>query len=150
MIFPYRSIISSGPNGDFYLLRRPEIPISIVGSTRSGSYIALVDSGSDQTIIPKSIATYLGIDEVSEAGPKASVFGGQRVELMTAQATFKLEEAGQVLEWKESVAVFDFPVKEDETVILGHAGFLDYFTATFDGKQGLLTLNPNDELPLIK
>jgi hypothetical protein len=33
-------------------------------------------------------------------------------------------------------------------VILGHDGFLDYFTATFDGKAGTLTLLPNDELPI--
>ena len=32
-------------------------------------------------------------------------------------------------------------------MILGHAGFLDYFTATFDGNSGTLTLIANDELP---
>ena len=35
-------------------------------------------------------------------------------------------------------------------IILGHTGFLEYFTATFDGKFGALTLVPNDELPAIE
>ena len=31
--------------------------------------------------------------------------------------------------------------------VVGSSGFLDYFTATFDGKAGHLTLVPNEDLP---
>jgi hypothetical protein len=41
-------------------------------------------------------------------------------------------------------------VKERSAVILGHAGFLDYFEATFDGKLGTLSLRANDDLPGVK
>jgi hypothetical protein len=34
-----------------------------------------------------------------------------------------------------------------ETLILGHQGFLDYFTATFDGDNCVLDLKPNPHLP---
>jgi hypothetical protein len=38
---------------------------------------------------------------------------------------------------------------EEETVILGHQGFLDYFTATFIGEECVLDLEPNSYLPRI-
>ena len=50
--------------------------------------------------------------------------------------------------WNTPVCFFEFPTANEETVILGHAGFLDYFTATFDGKLGIVTLIPNDDFPL--
>jgi hypothetical protein len=34
-----------------------------------------------------------------------------------------------------------------ETLILGHQGFLDYFTASFDGDECALELTPNRHLP---
>lgn len=45
----------------------------------------------------------------------------------------------------------EFFVADDtsqETLILGHQGFLDYFTASFDGEQCLLDLQPNPQLPM--
>jgi hypothetical protein len=34
-------------------------------------------------------------------------------------------------------------------VILGHEGFLDFFTAVFDGEHCTLELTPNSGLPLL-
>ena len=62
MNFPYSTIISHDPDsGDFLLLRRPEIPITIGGPEREAAYVGLVDTGSDNTIFPLSVADYLGI-----------------------------------------------------------------------------------------
>ena len=36
---------------------------------------------------------------------------------------------------------------DEETIILGHQGFLDYFTATFIGEECALELEPNSYLP---
>jgi hypothetical protein len=148
VIFPYSSIISADPGtGDFLLFRRPEIPVTISGPIGSATYVGLVDTGSDNTIFPRSVAELLGISVQTSSGPAASVFGGQRVQLLTGEAILKLESDGQTLIWKTAVCFFDFATPEEETVILGHSAFLDYFTATSDGKSGVLTLIPNDELP---
>jgi hypothetical protein len=45
------------------------------------------------------------------------------------------------------ICFYDFASSQDETVILGHAGFLDYFTATFEGRSAIVTLTANDDLP---
>jgi hypothetical protein len=110
--------------------------------------LALVDTGSDNTILPRSIATDLGIPLRDAPGPPASVFGGYTVRLLTGEVTLRIQSDNETVEWRTEACFFEFPNREDETVILGHAGFLDYFTATFDGKLGELTLIPNDELPL--
>jgi hypothetical protein len=36
-----------------------------------------------------------------------------------------------------------------ETLILGHQGFLDYFTASFNGDECTLELTPNRHLPTV-
>jgi predicted aspartyl protease len=148
MKFAYSSIISAEDGtGDFVLLHRPEVPVTVSGPNGSASYIALVDTGSDNTIFPKSVADYLGISLKESTGPAASVFGGQRVELLTGEVVLTLEADGESVNWKALVCFFDFATADQETVILGHAGFLDYFTAVFDGQEGTLTLFPNTDLP---
>ena len=148
MIFYYQPIVSLAPDGrDYLLILRPEIPVTVIGPTGEATYLGLVDTGSDNTILPKSVADRLGVPLVG-TGPPATVFGGHQVKLLTGNVTLQLEAEGEVLRWTAQVHFFDF-ADEEETVILGHAAFLDYFTATFDGKQGTLNLIPNDELPAV-
>lgn len=151
MKFSYASYVSGVPSsGEFIILRRPEIPITISGPSGTVSFMGLVDTGSDHTIFPKSVADYLDIPVDPVIGSAASVFGGQRVRLSEGEAILKLESEGQSLLWKTMVCFFPFAAADEETVILGHASFLDYFSATFDGKSGILTLSPNDELPVLE
>lgn len=150
MIFFYQPVVSLVPDGgDYLVILRPEIPVTVIGATGEGTYLGLVDTGSDNTILPKSVADRLGVSLASAPGPPATVFGGHHVELLVGQVMLQLEAEGEVLRWSAQLYFHDFPHEEDETVILGHSGFLDYFTATFDGKQGTLHLIPNDELPAV-
>jgi hypothetical protein len=149
MIFPYRAVIAEAPGGaDFFLLRRPEIPIAIEGPVRTGTYLGLVDTGSDHTILPMAIARYLGIAVRPESGPPAIVFGGHRVQLAVGEVVFSLQSPDEVIKWATEVCFFDSPDQEEDSLILGHSGFLDFFSATFDGKSGSLSLDANDELPV--
>lgn len=149
MKFAYASIIAQAPGeSDFLLLRRPEIPVTIVGPGGTATFIGLVDTGSDHTILPYSVASLLGVTIDQLDGPSASVFGGHKVQLLQGNVVFQLTaDEGETISWTTPVCFFEFPQNVDEALILGHAGFLDYFTATFDGKEAVLTLIPNDELP---
>lgn len=148
MRFPYSSIISLSPHTQkLALLRRPEIPITIAGPAGSATYIALVDTGADNTIFPLSVAEYLGISVDPDAGPAASGFGGYELQLLTGSALLSLESGSESLQWNTSICFFDFDSSDSEVVVLGHAGFLEYFTATFDGKLAMLNLVANNELP---
>ena len=43
----------------------------------------------------------------------------------------------------------EFPDASERAVVLGHEGFLDYFTATFFGEDCVLELIPNQGIPLV-
>jgi hypothetical protein len=146
MKFPYSSIISQAPGGEeFFVIRRPEIPVTIESPIGRLTVIGLVDTGSDNTIFPKSVADHLQIPIATTNGPAASVFGGQRVQLLEGEVTLTLEmEDGPRSRWTAMVCFYEFSTSEEECVILGHSGFLEFFTATFDGKLAELTLEPND------
>lgn len=150
MLFHYQPIVSEPPDGgDYLLILRPEIPIAVIGPSQSITLLGLVDTGSDNTILPKIVAEQLNIPLQNAHGPEATVFGGNRVRLLAGEVTLQIEADGESLRWSTPIYFFDFPKHHDETAILGHAGFLDYFTAVFDGKEGTLALLPNDDLPTV-
>lgn len=148
MKFPYNTLLSEDPqSGDYLVFRRPEIPITISHNQLHATLIGLVDTGSDFTIFPKSVAEYLQLPLVDSPGT-SSAFGGHEVKLLEGSAMLQLATDDQTLAWPAEIRFCDFARAADETVILGHYGFLDFFTAIFDGKEGILTLVPNDEFPL--
>jgi hypothetical protein len=105
-----------------------------------------VDTGADNTIFPLSVAHDLGIPVASATGPAAHAFGGQEIALSYADVELELVHADGRLRWLAHV-YFLAGNMEEETIILGHQGFLDYFTATFMGEQCVLELEPNSYLP---
>ena len=52
-----------------------------------------------------------------------------------------------VIRWRTRLYFADFPGDNEKAVILGHEGFLDFFTATFIGEDCVLELEPNDGIP---
>lgn len=148
MNFLYEAFVTLEPEtGEPNMILRPIIPVRIFGQSAFGHYAALVDTGADNTIFPKRIADDLGIELQAGLGPDATAFGGQTISLLFGDIELELEEQQERVRWKARVQFYDFADPEDEMLILGHAGFLDYFSAMFDGEQGLLSLTPNSTLP---
>lgn len=148
MRFSYSAFLSPAPDtGEEVIKFRPEVPLRIYGPGGSGVYMALVDTGAGNTILPLSIARELNIVPHQGRGPGAAAFGGQQIPLSYADIPLAISEQGRVLRWQARVQFFDFPDSEPETLIVGHQGFLDFFTAVFDGGNMTLDLEPNDDLP---
>jgi hypothetical protein len=59
----------------------------------------------------------------------------------------ELSQPGAAIRWRTRLYFADFPDDSEQAVILGHEGFLDYFTATFDGERCFVELEPNDMIP---
>jgi hypothetical protein len=147
MIFDYRGHLIALPDSDDYgLLSRPEISLVIRGPLGERLLTGLVDTGSDYTVLPASVAAAFGISLREEPGISAKSFGGLELHLLVGDVQLTIEQGGESVSWPESVCFFDFG-KNRQTAVLGHAGFLDYFTATFDGLNSMLTLIPNELLP---
>ncbi len=150
MRFPYSAFLSPAPDsGEEVVIFRPEVPLRIYGASGSTVHMALVDTGADNTILPLSIARELNITTQKAKGPGATAFGGQQIVLSFADVQLEIAEGKFMLRWQARVQFFDFPDAEPETLVVGHQGFLDFFTAVFDGGQMSLDLEPNGDMPLV-
>ena len=147
MRFEFACIISvAADTGEPLAVFRPEIAICIYGPRGSKVLDALVDSGSDNTVFPGYVARELGIPVTRTTGPAAQAFGGHEVGLSYADVELELVHAEQSIRW-HTQAFFLTDDADEETVILGRDGFLEYFTATFIGDEFALELQPNSYLP---
>jgi hypothetical protein len=147
MRFDYTTILSAAPDtGDPIVIFRPEIDLIVHGPNGSADFLALVDSGADNTIFPELVARTLGIQPIVAKGPAAKAFGGQEMALSYADVKLELVHPERSLRWLARV-YFVVEEQEDQALVLGHQGFLDYFTATFVGEECVLDLEPNSYLP---
>lgn len=150
MRFPYQThIVGTSDDGSELLLSRPELDLKLIGPKGSAVFIGLVDTGADQTILPTFIAHRLGIELGPHEGPIATAFGGQRLDLLDGAAVLEIRSGGEILAWTAPLCFFDYSEEDESTVVLGYVGFLEFFTATFDGDALELTLEPNRYLPRV-
>ena len=147
MIFPYDASLTRAPDGTIVTTYRPMIPIRIVGPDAAALYLALVDTGADGTVLPRSVADDLGIVPDDQKADDVTAFGGTRLRTAPAKAQFELSDGTDSCRWETTVDFVEFPDPQHETLILGHEGFLQFFTATFNGKMKTVELLPNDALP---
>jgi hypothetical protein len=78
MTFPYTlNIARSTDTGDEIVILRPEIPVRVYGPAGTSEVLALLDTGSDNSILPLSIARDLRIPTTPGRGPAAKAYGGQ-------------------------------------------------------------------------
>ncbi len=125
---------------------RPVVPVTVVGPRGAESMRGILDTGSDQTIFPAALARRLGI-ELREAPPAGmATASGEAMALSLGAATLRLRFENETPEWSGVFLFHEFADRDAEMAILGHAGFLDYFTATFNGELGNVTLVPNNLL----
>lgn len=148
MKFDYREYLSRVPGkAEYRLILRPVIPVRIIGPTAEARCDALVDTGADETVLPICLAELLGVSLDQDFTGQAAGIGGTRLHVRYGDIVFELSDGRKALRWATSAGFVEFPSPDDELVILGHGGFLDYFTATFDGESATVELLPNAMLP---
>jgi hypothetical protein len=143
--FPYLrfSVAPTPAHTGSALAYRPYIPILVVGTRGAARLDALLDTGADQVILPRSIAEPLGIDLDVGASARFRGVGGQIVTVIYGRVELEVGTRSQRIRWPATVAFLDGA----GGAILGHTGFLEYFTATFNGQQRHVALTPNSALP---
>ncbi|MEK7499837.1 MAG: hypothetical protein AAB649_04495 [Patescibacteria group bacterium] len=148
MKFEYKKTnVIPAPGFESGELYQTKIPIVLVGPTGNLRFEALVDTGSDQTIFPRTdVKEITGI--VIDKNLKSEVKG--RLEHHNESLYFAHNTKLQISKDQE---IYEFPApiwfsdEENSPAILGHSGFLEYFTITFDGENHELTLEPNKNFP---
>lgn len=150
MIFLYRPALALCPEtGAPELILRPDIPVDLFGPSGTVQSRALVDTGADKTVLPKRIGEFLGIPMVAGVGPSLTAFGGQSLPVFFGNIDLEIADGAERLRWPVRAQFFAVPSEEEESLILGQAGFLEYFAALFDADTGTLELTANDRLSAI-
>ncbi len=121
--FKYRPIILRGGSKIY----RPLIPITFNGSKSSFDALAILDSGSDITIIPKEIAEVIGIDCKNENS--ISGISGSPIKAKEGKVNVIFGKDREIYSFDIPVLI---PDKEGLAVIVGRAGFFQQFKITFD------------------
>lgn len=149
MRYSYSYYISTSiDTGEEIVIMRPEVPLRIHGPNGQRDWYALIDTGADNSIFPFEVAGRLGIKTTLGRGPSPTAYGGQQLLMSYAEIVLELLDVEEELLWKTRVYFAD-QSSDIDTIILGHEGFLDYFTATFSGELCELELEPNDDLPRV-
>ncbi len=129
------------PSGEVY---RPMVPIRLIGPKSSVQVFGLLDTGADHVFVSMSLADTLGID-VGNESEQALGAGGHSIEVRTGSIEIEITQNGERLRWSVAVGFLagdDYP----PIAYLGHAGFLENFTAVFDTTEWSIELLPHDNV----
>ena len=146
MIFPYvRHHVdesSAIPSGE---IARPEILIRIIGPSGVVEASGLIDTGADQVFLPALLADVLGIEFDAHETEGARGAGGHELTVWPSEVELEIVGDDQSYRWLVQVGFIE---SEDDLApaYLGHAGFLEFFRATFDGDAQTVELIPSERL----
>ena len=143
MKFPYEPIEIRGAGSEGTArIYRPMVPFFISGPSGVERAYGVADTGADDTVLPEVVMTRLGIVPAPRDHAVISGLNGDPILIRYARVDLELATSGESYRWSARVG-FDAGHK----VILGHQGFFDAFTASFNGRRRLLTLTPNGTAP---
>lgn len=123
---------------------RPVIFITMLGPL--GTYVegALLDTGADDTLFPETVAGKLGIDLANAPIATGAGFGMLVSTVRYAEVTLRITDGVEQREWKAWVGFTSAKLRQP---LLGYAGFLQFFTATFRGDLQEVELEINSSYP---
>src|SRR5262249_18253749 len=124
---------------------KPLIDISVVGPRDTRLMQALLDTGADDTVFHESLAARIGVDLTNATEGEGGSFGGVTIaRLRFAPVPLRLATASERREWVAIVGFTSVPLR---WALLGFAGVLEYFTATFRGDREEVELTVNSLYP---
>jgi hypothetical protein len=123
---------------------RPLIPVSIIGASNTRVADGLLDTGADDTVFPEYLAVPLGIDLSNAPSGYMRAANLGRIPVRYAQVHLRITDGVEQREWPAWVGFTPAPLNQP---LLGFAGFLHLFTATFHGDREQVELTVNSLYP---
>src|SRR5262245_43871764 len=90
---------------------RPVIPISVIGPTGTWLDDGLLDTGSDDTIFPESVAAKVGVDLTNAPTGEASGVGMAASPIRYVEVVLRLTDGVEFREWPARVGFTSAPIK---------------------------------------
>jgi hypothetical protein len=145
--FAYRTVSFTRPKaalGGRSSVSRPLISITLVGPGGTQALDGLIDSGADGVLVPEFVVPITGIDLDMAPQETTRGIGGSQMTARYADVTLRIANPNEHREWS---ALVGFAPLTSRNVILGHAGFLQHFTACFHGDLEFVELTVNALYP---
>lgn len=126
-------------------ISRPLIPVILSGIKDSLEIFALVDSGSDITVIPEGIADAIGL---RKQGKKDKLYAyREENDVIESKADIKFEDRTfrhkkQLNSVPVLIALTKEGFEEESEIVLGTHGVFDAFDINFKKKQNKILLKP--------
>jgi hypothetical protein len=147
LLFPYHYQRSNQPlvtlRGRF-VRPRPIIPVTIIGPARTLLRVGLLDTGADETIFPDYVAQFIGLDLTNAPSGSSTGVATGAVQVRYAEVRLRIAKANELREWRAWVGFAAAPLRRP---LLGFAGFLQYFEASFRGDREEVELKVNALYP---
>ena len=130
MIFPYLDV-----NRGHEVRTLPIVPVRIYGPAGYRNFVALVDSGAEQSVLSLDLINSLGLPTEDATAVDIVGVGGHTSRGYLLEVELRLTNH----RWK-AVAVFSDVVRSDSPMILGQAGFFEFFNVTFRRRRLLMDI----------
>jgi hypothetical protein len=144
LLFPYTTFPTPNPIWTLHGRQgrpRPVIFVAVIGPHGTAVEKALLDIGADDTVFSDLVATHIGIDlSHSPTGGASGVGPMSAVVLRYAEVVLRISDGKEHREWSARVGFTSAPLHRP---LLGYAGFLQFFTATFHGDREIAELAVN-------
>ena len=114
-----------------------------IGPVNARPIDALIDTGSDETLLDEKLALIIGVDLANAPRLPCAGMGGQICIARFAQVTLRLTDGIEFREWPALVGF----VAGLRRSVLGFGGCLQFFTATFHGDREVVDLEINQLYP---
>jgi hypothetical protein len=119
---------------------RPIVPIRLTSPLLLPPMDGCIDSATDDTIFPQHLALRLGIDLKNAPQGEARPAGHGPLPVLYSRVTLLLTDGFEICEWE---AIVGFVAVHLRWLLLGQAGFLEFFDSELLGARREVILTPN-------
>jgi hypothetical protein len=147
MLFSYAQVRirrPAHPLGGRMTRPRPLIQVALVGPLNTSADLCMLDTGADDTVFPDSAAAMIGVDLTNAPTGEAAGVGLVSTPIRYAQVILRVTDGREFCEWPALVGFTAAPLRRP---LLGFAGFLQFFDATFRGSREEVELVTNSLYP---
>lgn len=120
------------------------IIVSVIGPGNTVPIEGMLDTGADDTVFHESLAGVIGLDLTNAPQGRLTTATLTNAPIRYAQVTLRMSDGKEQREWPAWVG---FTPAKLQSPLLGFAGFLQFFTATFRGDREEVELTVNSLYP---
>jgi NACalpha-BTF3-like transcription factor len=130
------SVVAGQTNIDGRLTRRPVVEVELSFGPHQRKFLALIDSGADQIMMPAAIAEAFEIDPAKCMRRSVMGVSMEPIDGFIEYLTFRVKDQEETF---EAPVVF---IDTDIPVLLGREGFFDQYRIKFEQDHDTFEISP--------